>query len=69
MEIQHRCCCGLDVHRDTVVACMLQTDAAAERRKQVRTFATTTESLTGLVAWLQAAGCTHAAMEATGVYW
>jgi transposase len=69
MDRRYRCCCGLDVHRDTVVACVLQTDAAAERGKQVRTFATTSEGLTALVAWLQATGCEQAAMEATGVYW
>ncbi len=69
MDVQYRRCCGLDVHRDTVVACLLDADAPAARRKQVRTFATTSEGLLALAAWLQAADCGHVAMEATGVYW
>jgi transposase len=68
MDVQYRRCCGLDVHRDTVVACLLDVDAPAERRKQVRTFATTSEGLLALAAWLQAADCGHVAIEATGVY-
>ncbi len=67
MDVQYRRCCGLDVHRDTVVACLLDADAPAERRKQVRTFTTTSEGLLALAAWLQAADCGHVAMEATGV--
>jgi transposase len=69
MDVQYRRCCGLDVHRDTAVACLLDVDAPAARRKQVRTFATTSEGLLALAAWLQAADCGHVAMEATGVYW
>ena len=69
MDVQYRRCCGLDVHRDTVVACLLDADAPAARRKQVRTFATTSEGLLALAAWLQAADCGQVAMEATGVYW
>jgi transposase len=69
MDVQYRRCCGLDVHRDTVVACLLNADAPTEERKQVRTFATTSDGLLALTAWLQAADCAHVAMEATGVYW
>jgi transposase len=69
MDVQYRRCCGLDVHRDTVVACLLNADAPAAARKQVRTFATTSDGLLALAAWLQAVDCTHVAMEATGVYW
>lgn len=60
----HERCCGLDVHKDTVVACLLTPEG-----KQTRTFRTTTPALRELVDWLQAAGCTQVAMESTGVYW
>ena len=69
MEIQYRCCAGLDVHRDTVVACLVRADAPAGQRAPVRTFGTTTPGLLELAAWLRDAECTHVAMEATGVYW
>jgi transposase len=69
MEVLHRVCGGLDVHRDTVVACLLRTDGPVAERKQTRTFATTTEGLLALGEWLTAAGCGDVAMEATGVFW
>jgi transposase len=69
MEVLHRCCCGLDVHKDTVVACLLQPEAEGRRHKEVRTFGTMTDDLLALADWLRAAGCTQAAMESTGVYW
>ena len=62
-------CCGLDVHQATVVACLLTGKANEKPRKQVRTFQTVTRDLTGLCDWLRTAGCTHIAMESTGVYW
>jgi transposase len=68
MDVLYPTCCGLDVHKQTVVAC-LSRRAAGERRKEVRTFGTTTEALRALRDWLVAAGCTHAALESTGVYW
>jgi transposase len=61
--------CGLDVHQATVVACLLILGKDGKVRKQVRTFATTTRELVSLRAWLLAEGCTHVAMESTGVYW
>jgi transposase len=69
MEVLYRICCGLDVHKDTVVACLSRLTAAGERVKQVRTFGTTRAGLRRLAAWLEAAGCTHLALESTGVYW
>ncbi len=69
MEVLFRVCCGLDVHKDTVVACLSRLTAAGERVKQVRTFGTTRAGLRRLAAWLRAAGCTHLALESTGVYW
>src|SRR6516162_2756071 len=61
--------CGLDVHQATVVACLLTVRKDGKVQKQMRTFGTTTRELVGLRAWLLSEGCTHAAMESTGVYW
>ena len=68
MEVLHPRCCGLDVHKATVVACVrLVIDGKTV--KETRTFATTTASLMALSEWLTENQCTHIAMEATGVYW
>ena len=68
MEVLYPRCCGLDVHNETVVACLrLLTDGRVV--KEVRTFATTTANLEALSEWLTQNKCTHIAMEATGVYW
>lgn len=64
MEILYRSCCGLDVHAQTVVACLIKMG-----QKSVRTFSTMTDDLLGLLDWLTAEGCTHVAIESTGVYW
>jgi transposase len=61
--------CGLDVHQATVVACLLIVLKNGRVQKQVRTFGTTTRELMGLREWLLSGGCTHVAMESTGVYW
>jgi transposase len=61
--------CGLDVHQATVVACLLIVLKNAQVQKQVRTFGTTTRELLALREWLLSQGCTHVAMESTGVYW
>lgn len=62
-------CCGLDVHRDTVVACLLTGNLEDRPKKEIRTFSTMSKGLHELVVWLQTTGCTHVAMESTGVYW
>src|SRR3954467_3346792 len=62
-------CCGLDVHQETVVACLLIGAAGARARKEVRTFRTVRRELEALRDWLKAAGGTHVGMESTGVYW
>lgn len=69
MEVVYQRCCGLDVHKKLVVACLILPDGSGQRSKEVRTFRTTTQELLGLRDWLSAASCTHVAMEATGVYW
>jgi transposase len=61
--------CGLDVHQATVVACLLIVLRKGKVQKQMRTFGTTTRELVGLREWLLSQGCTHVAMESTGVYW
>jgi transposase len=68
MEVLYQRCCGLDVHKETVVAC-LRVVSGGEVVRDVRTFETTTVSLMALSEWLAENGCRHVAMEATGVYW
>jgi transposase len=60
--------CGLDVHQATVVACLLIVLKNGKVQKQIRTFGTTTRELMSLREWLLSEGCTHVAMESTGVY-
>jgi transposase len=68
MQVLYPRCCALDVHKETVVACLrLVIDDKVV--KEVRTFETTTASLMALSDWLTEHKCTHIAMEATGVYW
>jgi len=62
-------CCGLDVHRDTVAACVRVPGPNGKRQQEVRTFGTTTAELLALRDWLEAHRVTHVAMESTGVYW
>ena len=68
MEVLYPRCAGLDVHKDSVVAAVRLAEASAVR-SEVRCFDTTTPGLLALAAWLAECGCTHVAMEATGVYW
>lgn len=68
MEVLHPRCAGLDVHKDTVVACVrIQINATVEY--SVETFGTTTTALLALSDWLTGHAVTDVAMEATGVYW
>jgi transposase len=69
MQVVHERCCGLDVHKKVVVACLLLLSANGQRHKEIRTFGTMTRDLLALGDWLRAAGCTHVAFESTGVYW
>ena len=68
MEVLYRCCCGLDVHKKSITACVLWAEAKG-RRKEKRTFGTFTRDLLSLLDWLKQCGVTHVAMESTGVYW
>lgn len=69
MEILYPRCAGLDVHKKTIKVCMLVRQADGEPHKVFRTYGTTTQELLDLADWLKEQGCTHIAMEATGVYW
>jgi transposase len=69
MEVMYRCCCGLDVHKETVVACIRRTGPDGRVDEEVRTFSTTTAGLLELGDWLVSRQVTIAAMESTGVYW
>lgn len=69
MQVVHNRCCGLDVHKKTVVACVLITDPDGTVHKEVRTFSTMTASLLALADWLHALNVEHIAIESTGVYW
>lgn len=69
MRPLHRLCCGLDVHKRSVTACLLQFGASSEPTSETRTFRTTTAGLLELADWLVQTDCRHVAMESTGVYW
>jgi transposase len=69
MRVMVERCCGLDVHQETVVACLLIGAPGVRPTKEVRTFRTMTRELQALRDWLKAAGVTHVGMESTGVYW
>jgi transposase len=62
-------CCGLDVHKATLAACIRVSGGGAVATQQVRTFGTTTSELLALRDWLAAHKVTAVAMESTGVYW
>ena len=68
MDLLHPLCADLDVHKDTVVACLRRVVEGRVKR-ELRTFGTTTRELLELSDWLASQGCRHVAMEATGVYW
>jgi transposase len=67
MQVVYERCCGLDVHKDTVAACIAITEGGRVRREK-RVFGTTTKALLELSDWLAAHSVTHVGMESTGVY-
>ena len=69
MEVVYPCCCGLDVHKKSITACVLWAEAKGKSRKLKKRFGTFTHDLLQLADWLQECGVTHVAMESTGVYW
>lgn len=69
MDVVHPRCCGLDVHKKSVVACVLITHPDGSLERQMRTFKTITADLLKLADWLSNLQVTHVSMESTGVYW
>lgn len=69
MQVVYERCCGIDVHKQTVVACVVVPGVDGQARKETRTFGTMTENLAALADWLGELDVTHVTMESTGVYW
>lgn len=69
MRIMYDRCCGLDVHKALITACVRVPGPDGKRVSEVRTFGTTTSELLRLMDWVMESGCTHVAMESTGIYW
>src|SRR5919204_2717817 len=69
IQVVHPCCCGLDVHKRVVQACVLRTTPTGQVEQLQRSWSTVSADLLALADWLALLGCTHVAMESTGVYW
>ena len=69
MDVVYSHCCGLDIHKRTIMACLLTPKPGGGVQQEIRQFRTMTRDIQALGDWLAAAGCTHIAMESTGVYW
>jgi transposase len=69
MEVVHSHCCGLDVHKDQVVACVLIPGGGAKPQEEIRRFGTMMADLEALSEWLAAKGCLIVALESTGSFW
>ena len=69
MEVCYTRCCGLDVHKSTITACVRLQEGGGKPRKIVRRFGAMTDDLRAMASWLMQEGVTHVAMESTGVYW
>lgn len=64
MEVLYEVCCGLDVHKKSITACILSREG-----KEILTFGSMTEDIISLVDWVKSKECKHVAMESTGVFW
>jgi hypothetical protein len=64
----HLICCGLDVHKGKISACLITTDESGKEEYEIREFGTFTDELIELREWLLASHCLIVAMESTGVY-
>jgi transposase len=69
MRIVYQRCCGMDVHKNSVTACLLLIDDEGEFRTEKRQFGTMTRDLKEMASWLASQGMQAIALEATGVYW
>jgi transposase len=68
MQVMYECCAGLDVHKNSVVACVMIT-GQGKVQSATKTFGTMTGEILALSDWLKEQQVTHVAMESTGVYW
>lgn len=69
MQVLYERCAGIDVHKKSVTVCLTTPGPRGEVKRETRTFGTMTRDLLQLLDWLVEAGCTHVAIESTGVYW
>jgi transposase len=71
MEDILECCCGLDVHKESVVACLMKGDIGTglKPNSEIREFGTQLKDLISLRDWLGEQNCHYVAMESTGIYW
>jgi len=69
MRVYHNVCCGIDVHKKSVTACLMWGPAGEEPQMEIRRFGTMTSDLRKLGEWIKQAHCEIAAMESTGSYW
>ena len=67
MDVLYSRCCGIDVHKQTAVACVVVQEVSGRPTKEIRTFGKMTDELLALADWLEASGVTHVALESTGV--
>ena len=64
MDVTYERCCGIDVHKRSIVACL-----KCGKKQEIRTFGTASKEIRALAKWLLDAKCQMSAMESTGSYW
>lgn len=69
LRVMHEVCCGLDVHKQVIHACLITEDENGQEHSELRVFQTFTDDLIRLKDWLVECNCPIVAMESTGVYW
>jgi transposase len=69
MEVKHPVCCGCDVHKSVLVACLRRDYGGGKVKKETRSFGTVLPALKEFAAWLAEEKCPIVGMESTGVYW
>ncbi len=69
MDVVYSRCAGLDIHKKTIMACVVAPGPKGKPQKTIRAFGTMTDDISALGDWLAAEQVTHVAMESTGVYW
>lgn len=69
LGVVNEICCGLDVHKEIILGCMLSVDEQGKGQCEIREFGTFTDDLVNLLEWIESYGCRIVAMESTGIYW